>query len=157
MKTWFRYLKQGLSSTAPPDPMASGGNGGGVKPDIRNLYPYVKRHWRRGFVGLLLILLASLCGFPAPLITRYLVDDVILGRQMGFLAGAILLLAGFLVAEKLVRMLEEFYFERFEQRVTLDIHKDLIARVLRFPKTFFDDNQTGYLMSRLTEDVEGIR
>ena len=157
MKTWFRYLRQGLASTAPADPIASAGNGGHTKTDLRNLYPYFKRHWRRGFVGLLLILLASLCGFPPPLITRYLVDDVILGRQIGFLIGAILLLAGFLVAEKLSRMLEEFYFARFEQRITLDIHSDLIARVLRFPKTFFDDNQTGYLMSRLTEDVEGIR
>jgi len=157
MKIWFKYLKQGLSSTAPEDPIASAGNSGSVKTNLKNIYPYFKRHWRRGFVGLFLILLASLCGFPPPLITRYLVDDVILGRQIGFLVGAILLLAGFLVAEKLARMLEEFYFARFEQRITLDIHKDLIARVLRFPKTFFDDNQTGYLMSRLTEDVEGIR
>ena len=137
--------------------MHSAGNSGSVKTNLKNLYPYFKRHWRRGFVGLFLILLASLCGFAPPLITRYLVDDVILGRQIGFLAGAILLLAGFLAAEKLARMLEEFYFARFEQRITLDIHKDLIAHVLRFPKTFFDDNQTGYLMSRLTEDVEGIR
>jgi ABC-type multidrug transport system fused ATPase/permease subunit len=157
MKTWFKYLRQGLSSTAPEDPIASVGNSGSIKTHLKNLYPYFKRHWRRGFVGLLLILLASLCGFAPPLITRYLVDDVILGRQIGFLAGAILLLTGFLAAEKLARMLEEFYFARFEQRITLDIHKDLIARVLRFPKTFFDDNQTGYLMSRLTEDVEGIR
>jgi ABC-type multidrug transport system fused ATPase/permease subunit len=157
MKIWFKYLKQGLSSTAPADPIASAGNSGSVKTNLKNLYPYFRRHWRRGIVGLLLILLASLCGFAPPLITRYLVDDVILGRQIGFLAGAILLLAGFLAAEKLARMLEEFYFARFEQRITLDIHRDLIARVLRFPKTFFDDNQTGYLMSRLTEDVEGIR
>jgi ABC-type multidrug transport system fused ATPase/permease subunit len=73
------------------------------------------------------------------------------------LAAAIVLLIGFLVAEKLARMLEEFYFARFEQRITLEIHRDLIAKVLRFPKSFFDDNQTGYLMSRLSEDVEGIR
>jgi ABC-type multidrug transport system fused ATPase/permease subunit len=157
MKTWFKYLKQGLSTTPLEDPIASAGNSGSAKTNLRNLYPYFKRHWRRGVVGLLLILLASLCGFAPPLITRYLVDDVILGRHIGFLTGAILLLAGFLAAEKIARMLEEFYFARFEQRITLDIHKDLIARVLRFPKTFFDDNQTGYLMSRLTEDVEGIR
>jgi ABC-type bacteriocin/lantibiotic exporter with double-glycine peptidase domain len=83
-----------------------------------------------------LILIASLGGFPPPLITRYLVDEVILGQQLGLLAAAIVLLIGFLVAEKLVRMLEEFYFARFKQRITLDIHRDLIAKVLRFPKSF---------------------
>jgi ABC-type multidrug transport system fused ATPase/permease subunit len=54
-------------------------------------------------------------------------------------------------------MLQEFYFARFEQRITLNIQQDLVDRVLRFPKTFFDNNQTGYLMSRLTQDVDGIR
>ena len=28
MKTWFRYLKQGLASSAPADPIASPGSGG---------------------------------------------------------------------------------------------------------------------------------
>ncbi len=157
MKTWFKYLKQGLSSTLPEDKISSAKSGDRLIPNLKNLYPYFKRHWRKGFIGFFLILLASFCGFPPPLIMRYLVDDVIMGRQTGLLAAAILMLAGFLVAEKLARMLQEFYFARFEQRITLDIQQDLIARVLRFPKKFFDDHQTGYLMSRLSEDVDGIR
>jgi len=157
MKIWFEYLRQGLSSTQPEDKISSSKNSGRIIPDLKNLYPYFKRHWRKGFIGFFLILLASLCGFPPPLIMRYLVDDVIIGRQTGLLVAAILLLAGFLVAEKLLRMLQEFYFARFEQRMTLDIQQDLIARVLRFPKKFFDEHQTGYLMSRLTEDVDGVR
>jgi ABC-type bacteriocin/lantibiotic exporter with double-glycine peptidase domain len=56
-----------------------------------------------------------------------------------------------------MRLLEDFYFSRFEQRITLDIQQDLVERVLRFPKSFFDDTQTGYLMTRLSSDVEGLR
>jgi ABC-type multidrug transport system fused ATPase/permease subunit len=157
MKIWFKYLKQGLSSTQPEDKISPVKNSRRILPNLKNLYPYFKKNWRKGFIGLLLILLASLCGFAPPLIMRYLVDDVIMGRQTGLLAVAIMLLAGFLVAEKLARMLQAFYFARLEQRITLEIQKDLIARVLRFPKKFFDDHQTGYLMSRLSEDVDGIR
>ncbi len=157
MKTWFKYLKQGLSSPLPQDRIAGDKNHTDLKGSLKNLFPYLKRRWRKALFGGCLVLLASICGFPAPLITRYLVDEVILGRQPGLLVGAVVLLAGFLLAEKLVRMLQEFYFARFEQRITLDIQQDLIARVLRFPKKFFDDHQTGYLMSRLTEDVDGVR
>ena len=157
MKIWFEYLKQGLSSTQPEDRISTSKNNSRKIPDLKNLYPYFKRHWRKGFIGLSLILLASICGFPSPLIMQYLVDDVIIGRQKAFIAVAILLLAGFLVAEKLLRMLQEFYFATFEQRITLDIQQDLIVRVLRFPKKFFDDQQTGYLISRLSEDVDGVR
>ena len=157
MQTWFKYLKQGLSSQLPQDRIAGDKNHADLKGSLKNLFPYLKRHWQKGLFGFLLVLIASLCSFPAPLITRYLVDEVILGRQLGLLVGAVILLAGFLLAEKLARMLQEFYFARFEQRITLDIQQDLVDRVLRFPKTFFDNNQTGYLMSRLTEDVDGIR
>jgi ABC-type multidrug transport system fused ATPase/permease subunit len=107
--------------------------------------------------GCLLVFAAALSAFPPPLITRYLVDDVIIGRQVGLLAGAILLLVVCLVAEKLARLLEDFYFARFEQNITLDIQQDLIDRVLHFPRSFFDEKQTGYLHTRITGDVDGIR
>ena len=141
-----------------PEDRISGIRGrGSFKANLKNLFPYFKRHWRRGILGYLLIAAATLFAFPPPLITRYLVDDVILGRQVGLLTGAILLLIGCLVAEKIARLLEDFYFARFEQNITLDIQQDLIDRVLHFPKSFFDDQHTGYLQSRITEDVDGIR
>jgi ABC-type multidrug transport system fused ATPase/permease subunit len=121
------------------------------------LQPYLRRHWRRGAAGILLILVASLLAFPQPLITRYIVDDVILKRQLGLLAGAIALLIALFLAEKLAKMLEDFIFARFEQGITLDIRQNLLGRVLHFPKSFFDDIQTGYLMSRLSDDAEGLR
>jgi ABC-type multidrug transport system fused ATPase/permease subunit len=128
-----------------------------MKASLKNLHPFVGRHWRKGAVGVLLILLTSFLCIPQPLIMRYLVDDVILGHQLGLLAVAILLLAGILLAEKLTGLLQQFYFARFEQKVTLDIQQDLFSHVLRFPKAFFDEKQTGYLMSRLSSDVEGMR
>ncbi len=128
-----------------------------LKANLKNLRPFVRRHWQKGLLGVLLIIFTSLFGFPQPLITRYLVDDIILGRRMDLLAGAILLLAAILVAEKLASLLQRFYFTRFEQEVTLDIQQDLLDHTLRFPKSFFDANQTGYLMSRLCSDVQGLR
>ena len=157
MQTWFTYLKQGLSRKMPEDSISGIRGYGSLKANLKNLFPYFKRHRRQGMLGCWLIAAATLFAFPPPLITRYLVDDVILGRQVGLLAGAIILLVGCLAVEKLARLLEEFYFARFEQDITLDIQQDLIDRVLHFPKSFFDDKQTGYLQARLTEDVDGIR
>ena len=141
-----------------PDDRIAGREGySGIKANLKNLRPFVSRHWRKGVLGAGLIIFTSLFAFPQPLIMRYIVDDVILDRQLGLLAAAILLLIGISLAEKLTGLLEEFYFARFEQSVTLDIQHDLIDRALRFPKSFFDDNQTGYLMSRLSSDVEELR
>ncbi len=141
----------------PGDNISGDRGRGQLQGNLKNLAPYYKRHWRRGLFGCLLLFVAALFAFPPPLITRYLVDDVILGRQIGLLTGAVLLLVFFLVAEKLARLLEEFYFARLEQGITLDIQQDLIDRVLRYPKSFFDEKQTGYLHARITDDVDGIR
>ena len=157
MDTWFTYLKQGLSRKVPVDSIAGDGGYGGLKPDLRNLRPYLVRHWKRGLLGFLLIIVSTLLAFPQPLITRYIIDDVILARQLALLAGAILLLIIVVLGEKLASVLEQFYLARFEQQVTLDIQHDLIERTLHLPKAFFDNTQTGYLMSRLTADVEGLR
>ena len=157
MKAWFTYLKQGLARQMPADPIAGAQNYSSLRGNLKNLRPYLKRHWHKGFFGFLLIAAASLFAFPPPLITRYLVDDVILGHKAALLAGALILLIGCLTAEKLTRVLEEFYFARFEQHVTLDIQKDLFTRILHLPRSFFDSNQTGYLQSRLSEEVDELR
>jgi ABC-type bacteriocin/lantibiotic exporter with double-glycine peptidase domain len=155
--SWLAYLKRGLSRKPAEDRIAGQGRSSTVKADLRNLRPYVARHWRKGVLGLLLILLASFLGLPQPLITRYIVDDVVLARQLGLLAGAVFLLIALALTEKVMSMLEAFYFARFEQYITLDIQHDLIEHTLSSPKSFFDTTQTGYLMSRVDLDVEGLR
>ncbi len=155
--SWWTYLKSGLSRKLPEDRIGGQASHGSLKTSLENLHPFIGLHWRKGAVGVILIMVSSFLGIPQPLIMRYLVDDVILSRELGFLAVAILLLAGISLAEKLTGLLQQFYFARFEQEVTLDIQQDLFSHVLRFPKAFFDEKQTGYLISRLSSDVDGLR
>jgi ABC-type multidrug transport system fused ATPase/permease subunit len=157
MESWLTYLKRGLSRTLPKDRIAGKGGYAGVKENLKNLRPFFVRHWRKGVMGVFLVALATVLNFPQPLILRYLIDRVFLDRQLVLLAGAILLLAGLSLFEKLANVLQRFYFTRFEQTVILDIQQDLLDRALRFPKSFFDENETGYLMSRLSSDVQGIQ
>lgn len=123
----------------------------------RRLYPYFRRHRIHALWGALFIGLSVPAGLAPPMITRYLVDEVILGRRLEAVAPVIILLALCLGAEKILRLAEEFCFARFEQRALLGLQEDLIARILRLPKAFFDEQQTGYLTRRLTEDVESLR
>jgi ABC-type multidrug transport system fused ATPase/permease subunit len=157
MDNWSSFLKQGLSRKLPKDPLSSKEPHSRIKIHVQNLYPYITRHWQQGFWGGVLLLCTSLLSLPQPLITRYLVDDVILGRHLALLAGPIALLMGIALTDKLLGLLQQFYFARFSQEVILDIQQDLLDRALRFSKSFFDANPTGYLMSRLESDVQGLR
>ena len=157
MKTWFAYLKGALGRSLPDDKLATGQKKDRLRSNLKNLLPFMKRHWRKGALGALLILLTSLLAFPGPLITRYLIDKVILGKRLHLLLGVILLLAAIKVAGILFGLLQQYFFTRFEQEVLLEIQQTLFDRTLRLPKSFFDSKETGYLMSRLLGDVGGLR
>ena len=157
MKSWFAYLKGALDRRLPDDKLNTGQKKDQLRANLKNLVPFMKRHWRKGALGALLILLTSLLAFPAPLITRFLIDKVILGKQLHLLLGVILLLAGVKAAGVLFDLLQQYFFTRFEQEVLLEIQQALFDRTLRLPKSFFDAKETGYLMSRLLGDVGGLR
>ena len=157
MNAWFAYLRQGLSRTPLEDRLAGPQGRAGARANLQNLRPFLARHWRKGVLGALLILLGSLLTFSQPLITRYLIDDVLLAQRLDLLVRVALLLALVRGLGMVTDLLERFYFARFEQEILLDIQHELLQRTLRFSKSFFDDKEIGYLMSRLSTDVEGLR
>jgi len=157
MRSWFTYLQQGLARQLPDDRLGASGGARALRANLKNLRPFVQRHWRKGALGALLILLHTLLSFPDPLIYRYIVDNVILAQQLHHLALAIGVLLAIQAFEVLAGMLRQFYFARFEQDVLLDLQRDLLDHTLQFPKSFFDARETGYLMSRLLSDVQGLR
>ncbi len=157
MSTWFATLKRGLSRAVPEDRLSGPQGYAKVWANLENLRPFVIRHWRKGVVGALLVLLNAVLTLPQPLIIRYLIDDVILAGQVQRLVWAALLLAAVKGSGMVATQLERWTFTRFEQEVLLDIQHGLLDRTLRFPKSFFDDKEIGYLMSRLSSDVRGLR
>ena len=157
MKDWFVYLKQGLARQLPRDRITDAPSQANTRARLQNLRPFFTRHWRQGALGALLILISALLSFPDPLIYRYIIDDVILARQLNWLVVAVLVLLAVQAFDVLSGMLRQFYFARFEQDILLDLQRDLLERTLRFPKSFFDDKATGYLMSRLLSDVQDLR
>jgi len=157
VNSWLTYLKQGLSRKLPQDRFGGKEECPGLGETFRTLRPYVRPYRPMITTGLLLVVLTSLLALPQPLVIRYIVDEVILQRQRGLLLGALALLVCITLGSKAARMLGEFSFANLEKRITLDIQTDLVEHTLRLPKAFFDENQTGYLMSRLSSDVEELR
>ena len=155
--TWFNFLKAGLGRQVQRDKLAGDAAAQGTRANLENLKPFLLRHWRKGLLGAGLILFSSLLAFPAPLINRFLVDDVMLAKRLDLLPLAILLVGGVKLLTMGAGALQQYYFTRFEQAVVLDLQQNLLDHTLRLPKTFFDDKEVGYLISRLSSDVQGLR
>jgi ABC-type bacteriocin/lantibiotic exporter with double-glycine peptidase domain len=160
--TWWQYLQNGLQRSRKPGPetgdriAGSEGYGNGSR-NLQNIKPFVLRHWTKAVPGIFVILASSALALAQPLVTRSLIDDAILAADLRWLAMAIGLMVILKVTGMACSHLQGFYFARFEQTVSLDIQESLLGRTMRFPTSFFDDKGTGYLMSRLTSDVQGVR
>lgn len=123
---------------------------------LKGFIPYIKSHWKKFAFGSVLMLITSLLALPAPYIMKYIVDDVIMKNQIKILHVAIMALLAIQIVKLIISFLTKYYFSVFNQEIIVQIKKDLFHRILRLPLSFFDNNQTGYLLSRIRE-VEGLR
>lgn len=155
--SWLSYLRSGLSAKSIEDRIPGQSPRNGLRTSVKYFRRVAVRHWRKGLVGFVLILLASLLSFPQPLISRFLVDKVLVGHQLNYLGVALLLLIGIVLSQKLLSLFQQFYLARFEQAVILDIQQELFGHCLSLPKSFFDAQETGYLMSRLSSDTQELQ
>lgn len=156
MKGFFSYVKKGLSRKGLRDRIAGDSGKRPFLSELKILLPYLRHRRREAGVGVFLIFATFLLSFPQPLIARYLIDDVVLARRLGLLTGAVLVLVAAALAQKIVELIQQFYLARFEREVILDVQRGLLERALHYPKSFYDRNRTGYLMERLSADVQGL-
>ena len=156
MKTWLEYLKSGLARKAPEDPIDGGGDRTGIGENLRRHMSFFRRYWRKGALGAGFILFNALLAFPMPLVSRFVIDDVILGKQLSLLPWVLLLMVALALFSRAMGLFQNWFFLRYSQEVTLDIQKQVLDHSFSLPKSFFDKNQTGYLMARMTGDIGGV-
>jgi ABC-type multidrug transport system fused ATPase/permease subunit len=156
MKTWIKYLKSGLARKAPEDRIAGGKSYAGIGENLRRHKPFFRRHWKKGALGAGFILINALMAFPMPLVSRFVIDDVILGKQLLLLPWVLLLMAALALFSRAMGLFQNWFFLRYSQDITLDIQKQVLDHSFSLPKSFFDKNQTGYLMARMTGDIGGV-
>lgn len=119
--------------------------------DFRRLLPYLKLRWNLTVLALLFMLLTSLFGLPGPYFLKYVVDDVIAVKNYHALFVIIGLLLFLYVLQIIASLCTSYFFTRLSSEVGVSIKKDLFQRLLRFPLSFFDKNQSGYIVARIGE------
>lgn len=158
MKNWLLYLKNGLARKHTQDRFAA--SRASAEQTIKDLYgrfiPFLRKFRRRLFFSIGLVFLTAAPSIPLPLNGSFLIDDVIINRQLPLLFWFLLVMLVLAVTDRLLTLYQQYYFDRFDREVILDIQSTLLDRVFHYLRTFFDKTQTGYLMNRLESDVQGM-
>ena len=114
---------------------------------------------RRGilFVGLILIVISRLSGLVFPGATQFLMDDVIAKGDIEMLKLVLLAVAGSILVQSVTSYALTQILSVEAQRLISILRAKVQKQVLRLPIRFFDNNKSGALVSRIMNDVEGVR
>ena len=124
---------------------------------VKRILGYLARYKGKAIAAASLLILFILLNMVSPLISKYMIDDVIRGGNRGLLP--VLLAAIIIVAaiKGLALYFRGYFFEDVSQRCLYDLRNEMFTHLQGQSFTYFDNNRIGELMSRMTGDLEGIR
>src|SRR5580692_4696770 len=108
-------------------------------------------------IGFGLMVINRLSGLILPASTKYLLDDVILKRQIRLLPVIVSAVVFATVLQGLTSYALTQLLSKSSWRMISELREKVQAHIGRLPIAFYDANKTGVLISRIMSDVEGIR
>ena len=114
---------------------------------------------RKGIVlvGLILIVVSRLASLVLPLKSKELLDEIIPNQDMDGLINMVLIVAGAILVQAVTSFVLTRLLSVEAQLLISKLRSKVQKKVLSLPISYFDNNKSGALVSRIMSDVEGVR
>ena len=123
---------------------------------LKKFVSYYKPYRKLFFLDLFAAIIVSLCDLIYPMLSRVAVNNYIPNKNYK----AITLLALFLLGIYLTKLLCNFFMNYWGHvvgvRMQADMRRDVYAKLQNFPIKYFDNTQTGSIMSRIVNDLQEV-
>jgi len=108
-------------------------------------------------IGFGLMVINRLAGLVLPYSPKLLIDRVINQRQTELLAPLVLAVVGATIVQGLTSFSLTQVISKAAQRMIADLRQRVQAHIGRLSVAYYDANKTGQIISRIMNDVEGVR
>jgi ATP-binding cassette subfamily B protein len=129
-----------------------------ARPAVRVLARYLDRYRARYLGGFGLLVATTLCALAIPWVIKRTIEALAPaagGAGPALVVGPLLIVVLALV-QATTRSASRLALLGASQRVEADLRDDLFDRLLRLPPAFYQAQRTGDLMSRATNDLQGV-
>ncbi len=109
------------------------------------------------FIGLLLIVISRLASLVLPGASKFLMDDVIVKKDIHMLWILLGVVGGSIVVQAVTSYLLTKLLSVEAQHLISLLRIKVQKKILSLPVSYFDNNKSGALVSRIMNDVEGVR
>lgn len=111
--------------------------------------------WPKVIITIVVIvsIISSIVALTLPLLTRNLIDQLTTGQiEKGYLG----LVIGVFIFNGLISGISLYLIRYIGSKVMFEIREKMLSKIVYLPISYFDNNNTGVLISRLTDDIETI-
>ncbi|MBT3327195.1 MAG: ABC transporter ATP-binding protein [Gemmatimonadales bacterium] len=108
-------------------------------------------------IGLMLIMFNRMAGLVLPASTRYLIDNVIANADLRMLYILLSAVGGAVIVQAATSYSLTMLLSVEAQHLIASLRSQVQKHVLQLPVRVFDNTKSGELVSRIMDDVEGVR
>ncbi len=100
--------------------------------------------------------LAGLLELGFPLAIKYFIDDLLPGRNWGMILGAAAVLLGIYITNTILMAIVNYWGHALGVGIETDMRRSAFDHLQKLSFSYFDDNQTGRLITHVTKDLEEV-
>ena len=124
---------------------------------LKRVLSYLVPFWKQLLLVLLAILLATVLRMLPAILTGRIIDEGLIGRDLGALVTLIGLSLGVTLLSNLVGMLESYLNTWVSQHITFNMRNRMFRHLQGMSQRFFTSNHQGDLITRMTSDISGVQ
>jgi len=123
---------------------------------IKRFCSYYKPHMKLFLADMAAALLLSLCSMIYPMITRRMLQEFIPNDMIHLLIIWAVALLGIYVIKYFLNYFVAYYGHVMGVRMQAQMRSDVFSHLEKLPLTYFDNNKTGTIMSRIINDLMDV-
>ncbi len=98
----------------------------------------------------------SMCDLVYPMLTRSIINDVVPNRKLGLLWTYAAALLAIYLLKLIFNFCVQYYGHIIGVKMQADMRRDVFSHLQRMPFSYFDENKSGAIMSRVVNDLQDV-
>ena len=123
---------------------------------LKRFIAYYRPHMKLFVMDMLASLMISVIGMGYPILTRKMLNEYIPDHNIQMVINGALLLFVLYFVRMLLRYFVQFYGHMVGKYMQAAMRKDMFLKLQKLPFTYFDNHETGKIMSRMTNDLMDV-
>ena len=123
---------------------------------IKRILGYLKPYWLQFLLVFVTILLSAVVGLLPSIITGWIVDEALVGKNMALLVKLLILAFVTLTGSQVISVLESYINAWISQRIIFDMKNQMYDHLQHMPHAFSTSEKQGDIITRMNTDISGV-